>query len=178
MFFPLCKSRPVHGPCPRSICCSTFQHRMPPTTSSPPPPSIKRCAMTKGRCASMPTHAGASISGYYFLDDYSLNNPYPVAQGGASVPGFNALVSRPRPAIQHRRYENAEHDGGQRTPLQFHARLQRPRQTARRTWRKPRVARFRHSFGNPNHRGPRPSKAKAWKTSSSTISPPAPIRTN
>src|SRR5208282_2216844 len=31
------------------------------------------------------------ISGYYFLDDYSLNNPYPVAQGGASVPGFSAL---------------------------------------------------------------------------------------
>jgi hypothetical protein len=32
-----------------------------------------------------------SISGYYFLDDYSLDNPYPVAQGGASVPGFSAL---------------------------------------------------------------------------------------
>ncbi len=31
------------------------------------------------------------ITAYYFLDDYSLNNPYPVAQGGASVPGFNAL---------------------------------------------------------------------------------------
>jgi hypothetical protein len=31
------------------------------------------------------------ISAYYFLDDYALNNPYPVAQGGASVPGFNAL---------------------------------------------------------------------------------------
>jgi hypothetical protein len=31
------------------------------------------------------------LSGYYFLDDYSLNNPYPVSQGGASVPGFNAL---------------------------------------------------------------------------------------
>src|ERR1700691_4788988 len=31
------------------------------------------------------------ISGYYFLDDYSLTNPYPVAQGGASVPGFSAL---------------------------------------------------------------------------------------
>lgn len=31
------------------------------------------------------------ISGYYFLDDYSLDNPYPVAQGGASVPGFDAL---------------------------------------------------------------------------------------
>jgi hypothetical protein len=31
------------------------------------------------------------LSGYYFLDDYTLNNPYPVAQSGASVPGFNAL---------------------------------------------------------------------------------------
>jgi Carboxypeptidase regulatory-like domain/TonB dependent receptor-like, beta-barrel len=30
------------------------------------------------------------LSGYYFLDNYTLNNPYPVAQGGASVPGFNA----------------------------------------------------------------------------------------
>ena len=31
------------------------------------------------------------LSAYYFLDDYPLNNPYPVAQSGASVPGFNAL---------------------------------------------------------------------------------------
>jgi hypothetical protein len=31
------------------------------------------------------------ISLYYFIDQYSLNNPYPVAQSGASVPGFNAL---------------------------------------------------------------------------------------
>ena len=31
------------------------------------------------------------LSTYYFLDDYTLNNPYPVAQSGASVPGFNAL---------------------------------------------------------------------------------------
>ena len=31
------------------------------------------------------------ISLYYFMDEYSLNNPYPVAQSGASVPGFNAL---------------------------------------------------------------------------------------
>ncbi|HTU44412.1 MAG TPA: carboxypeptidase regulatory-like domain-containing protein [Bryobacteraceae bacterium] len=30
------------------------------------------------------------LSGYYFLDNYTLDNPYPVAQGGASVPGFNA----------------------------------------------------------------------------------------
>ncbi len=31
------------------------------------------------------------FSAYYFLDDYTLNNPYPVAQSGASVPGFNDL---------------------------------------------------------------------------------------
>lgn len=32
------------------------------------------------------------LSGYYFIDDYRLDNPYPVQQGGASVPGFNALT--------------------------------------------------------------------------------------
>jgi hypothetical protein len=32
-----------------------------------------------------------TVSAYYFLDDYTLNNPYPVAQSGASVPGFNSL---------------------------------------------------------------------------------------
>jgi Carboxypeptidase regulatory-like domain len=31
------------------------------------------------------------ISGYYFFDDYTLNNPYPTGQGGANVPGFGAL---------------------------------------------------------------------------------------
>lgn len=32
-----------------------------------------------------------TISVYYFIDNYSLNNPYPTQQGGANVPGFNAL---------------------------------------------------------------------------------------
>jgi hypothetical protein len=31
------------------------------------------------------------LSAYYFLDDYRLNNPYPGRQGGASIPGFDAL---------------------------------------------------------------------------------------
>ena len=31
------------------------------------------------------------LSAYYFMDNYNLDNPYPVAQSGASVPGFNAL---------------------------------------------------------------------------------------
>lgn len=33
------------------------------------------------------------MSAYYFLDDWAQNNPYPVAQGGANVPGFNALYT-------------------------------------------------------------------------------------
>jgi len=32
------------------------------------------------------------LSGYYFLDDYRLDDPYPGQQGGASVPGFDALT--------------------------------------------------------------------------------------
>jgi len=31
------------------------------------------------------------LTAYYFVDDYSLNNPYPTGQGGATVPGFAAL---------------------------------------------------------------------------------------
>jgi hypothetical protein len=33
------------------------------------------------------------ISAYYFIDDFNLDNPYPVAQSGASVPGFDALTT-------------------------------------------------------------------------------------
>ena len=32
-------------------------------------------------------------SAYYFIDNFTLDNPYPVAQSGASVPGFNALTN-------------------------------------------------------------------------------------
>jgi hypothetical protein len=31
------------------------------------------------------------FTGYYYFDDYDLNNPYPTGQGGANVPGFGAL---------------------------------------------------------------------------------------
>ncbi len=32
------------------------------------------------------------LAGYYFLDDYTLDTPYPGQQGGASIPGFDALT--------------------------------------------------------------------------------------
>jgi Carboxypeptidase regulatory-like domain/TonB dependent receptor len=39
-------------------------------------------------------NAGAwgQLSAYYFFDDYRLDNPYPGQQGGASIPGFDALT--------------------------------------------------------------------------------------
>ena len=33
------------------------------------------------------------LSAYYFIDDFDLDNPYPVAQSGASVPGFDAVTT-------------------------------------------------------------------------------------
>jgi hypothetical protein len=36
------------------------------------------------------TRAG-QIAGYYFVDNYTLDNPYPGPQGGAGIPGFDAL---------------------------------------------------------------------------------------
>ena len=37
------------------------------------------------------TSRWGQISGYYFFDDYRLDDPYPGRQGGASIPGFDAL---------------------------------------------------------------------------------------
>jgi hypothetical protein len=39
------------------------------------------------------SHGKGSLTGYYFLDNYSLDNPYPTGTGGASVPGFDATSS-------------------------------------------------------------------------------------
>jgi hypothetical protein len=35
-------------------------------------------------------HGEGTLTAYYFLDHYSLDNPYPTGTGGASVPGFDA----------------------------------------------------------------------------------------
>ena len=78
---------------PHSICCSTFRRQ----TSARPrfrtvPSAGDRAAMTRQASASMPTPQRMGLlTAYYFIDDFSDNNPYPTGQGGASVPGFNAL---------------------------------------------------------------------------------------
>ena len=35
-------------------------------------------------------HGKSTLTAYYFLDNYSLDNPYPTGTGGANVPGFHA----------------------------------------------------------------------------------------
>jgi Carboxypeptidase regulatory-like domain/TonB dependent receptor len=47
----------------------------------------------KGSCRMDAHTKWGLLSAYYFMDDWQQNNPYPVAQGGANVPGFNALYS-------------------------------------------------------------------------------------
>jgi Carboxypeptidase regulatory-like domain len=46
----------------------------------------------KGSVRMDATTRWGNLSGYYFVDNYSSNNPYPTSQGGANVPGFNALT--------------------------------------------------------------------------------------
>ena len=37
------------------------------------------------------THGKGTLTAYYFVDSYALDNPYPTGTGGASVPGFDAI---------------------------------------------------------------------------------------
>ncbi len=46
----------------------------------------------KGAARLDSTRPWGNVSVYYFADDYYSDNPYPTAQGGANVPGFNALT--------------------------------------------------------------------------------------
>ena len=64
------------------------------------------------------------LSAYYFFDDYTVNNPYPTGQGGASVPGFNALTLGRGQARQSGRHQDIRRHGGQRVSLELHARFE------------------------------------------------------
>jgi hypothetical protein len=54
-------------------------------------PQTVRDDKTSGRIDANGSRRG-QLSAYYFLDDYRLDNPYPGQQGGASIPGFDALT--------------------------------------------------------------------------------------
>jgi hypothetical protein len=44
----------------------------------------------KGGLRADSTHGKGTLTAYYFVDQYALDNPYPTGTGGASVPGFDA----------------------------------------------------------------------------------------
>ena len=84
-------------------------------------PTTRRCATTKAPSAWMRIPAGACCPAYYFIDDFDLDNPYPMAQSGASVPGFDALTTGRAQliALGDTKTINATKS---MTPLQLHAR--------------------------------------------------------
>ena len=84
------------------------------------------------------THGKGTLTAYYFLDEYSLDNPYPTGTGGASVPGFNATSQRPRATGQPRPHHHLRRQRAQRIPPQLHAQRQRRRPAQRR--RRPSLA--------------------------------------
>jgi hypothetical protein len=65
--------------------------------------------------------AGALLSAYYFFDDYTVNNPYPTGQGGASVPGFNALNLGRGATGQSGRHQDVRRHRRERTAPELHA---------------------------------------------------------
>ena len=118
------------------------------------------------------------LSAYYFLDNWSQNNPYPVAQGGANVPGFNALYTGRAQLI----------DLGDTKTLaptavnEFHFSYLRDAndlgQTRRRSRSQSGLAGIRRRAGNAGNRGACRRKPKAWRVSGSTASRSAPIPMN
>ena len=60
--------------------------------ASIPPRRLRRLfEMTKDAVRIDGNNRLGQISGYYFIDDYYLDNPYPGSVAGASIPGFDAL---------------------------------------------------------------------------------------
>ena len=88
---PMRDPRDAPGPRLRRRFCRTFPRRIRATTSSRPRPNNQTLRDDKGALRIDANTRWGALSAYYFSDDYSLDNPYPTAQGGANVPGFNAL---------------------------------------------------------------------------------------
>ncbi len=82
----------VRGRSRRSGCCNTFRLR---TTANGFATSAYNQTLRDDK-AGVRVDANTRwglLSAYYFIDDFNLDNPYPTAQSGASVPGFDALTT-------------------------------------------------------------------------------------
>jgi hypothetical protein len=65
-----------------------------------------------------------SLSGYYFLDDYSLNSPYPNGSGRGQCSGVQCHDARARAAAESRHHKSVWRKCSQRIAFQLHARCQ------------------------------------------------------
>jgi hypothetical protein len=104
------------------------------------------------------THWGALFF-YQSFDDYSLDNPYPTAQGGANVPGFNGLSIQGRAQLfdlgDTKTFgANAVNE----CHIELHPRCERFRKALRRARRQPRLARLCNR--EPGHRELSPALLK------------------
>ena len=97
-------SRSAPGRRRHSICCSTFRCPTPERRLFRPASEGQTTRDDKGsfRVDGNSNRLG-TLSAYYFFDDYTVNNPYPTGQGGASVPGLQCTESGPRATRQCRR---------------------------------------------------------------------------
>ena len=109
--------------------------------------------------------------GYYFVDDYRLDNPYPGAAGRRERAGLRRADDRPRAALVVRQQQGLRLEHRQRISLQLHAQRQQHRHAERRPRR--RRSRRRASSPVPARRASssRRRSSKASRTSCSTRSP-------
>ena len=152
--FPNARFRSARGRRRRSSCCSTSR-----TECRREHVLDRRVradgARRQGSFRARRQHARFGLlTGYYFLDDYTLDNPYPGQQGGANVPGFDALtIGR----AQLWSFGSAK-TFGPNTVNDFHASLTHNANNVgraeRRPRREPRVAGVRHRSRHARHRRP------------------------
>ena len=89
------------------------------------------------------------FSGYYYFDDYDLNNPYPTGQGGASVPGFAALNLGAVAAHQSWRYQDVRRPTVNELRLSYMRNANNVGSTRRRRRPEPRFAGLCDRAGHP-----------------------------
>ncbi len=78
------------------------------------------------------THGNRPLTGYYFLDQYSLDNPYPTGTGGASVPGFDATSNGRAQLLSLEHTVTIGSTDAERCARELHAQRQRRGPAARR----------------------------------------------
>ena len=102
-------------------------------TSFPTPRKTKRSDDNKGAARlDLNTQHFGNIFAYYLVDQFSMNNPYPTQQGGANVPGFNALSDGRAQLLEPRQREDPGRQHRERSALQLHAVRQCHRPAGRR----------------------------------------------